>query len=315
MIRYLLVQLSSSSTSFCHYKPLSDKEEVLSVENLRQAIIYSMKENIRLNVLYPNERLSDEYSKCLSNFNSVKIAESSSYYSEISDVLVYNSVQTFNSYDLQEGKICILLVSSHKLCDLQDIDIERLRKVSRLNVVIQDFETMSSQEIIKYKKVLSDLSGNLESIYKNSGSTQVNNLSDILFLHSMNNCNAGVDSIALAPNGNLYLCPAFYYTNPEFSIGNPMSGFEIKNQYLLKLEYAPICRICDAFHCKRCIWLNKRMTGEFNTPSKEQCLVSHIERNESRKLLTKLRKIEESFAPGKEIQELDYMDPFEKISR
>lgn len=315
MIKYLLVQLSSSSTSFCHYKPLSDKEEVLSVEHLRQAIIYSMKENIRLNVLYPNERLSDEYRKCLSNFNCVKIADSPSYYSDISDVLVFNSVQTFNSYDLQEGKICILLISSHKLYDLQNIDIDQLRKVPRLNVVIQDFETISSQEINEYKEILSNLSKNLELIYRNSGSTQVNNLSDILFLHSMNNCNAGVDSIALAPNGNLYLCPAFYYTNPEFSIGNLLSGFEIKNQYLLKLEYAPICRICDAFHCKRCIWLNKRMTGEFNTPSKEQCLVSHIERNESRKLLTKLRKIEESFAPGKEIQELDYMDPFEKISR
>lgn len=52
------------------------------------------------------------------------------------------------------------------------------------------------------------------------------------------------------------------------------------------------------------------MTYEVNTPSHEQCVMAHIERNASRLLL---RQIQEkgSFLPDKEIEEIDYLDPFD----
>jgi hypothetical protein len=53
------------------------------------------------------------------------------------------------------------------------------------------------------------------------------------------------------------------------------------------------------------------MTGEVNTPSQEQCVTSHIERNASRELLYGIRKHGE-FMSGTEIKEIDYLDPFEK---
>lgn len=52
------------------------------------------------------------------------------------------------------------------------------------------------------------------------------------------------------------------------------------------------------------------MTGEVNTPSHEQCVTSHLERNASRKLFYNLRKYGE-FMNGTEIKEIDYLDPFE----
>lgn len=118
----------------------------------------------------------------------------------------------------------------------------------------------------------------------------------------MNNCNAGYESITLAPNGKFYVCPGFYQDD-MYDVGSLDDGLKIKNQHLYELRFAPICRTCDAYHCKRCIWLNKKTTFEVNTPSKEQCIISHLERNASRIL-----------SPDG-ISEINYLDPFEKLSR
>lgn len=79
---------------------------------------------------------------------------------------------------------------------------------------------------------------------------------------------------------------------------------------MYKLSYASLCRNCDAYQCKRCIWLNSKMTYEVNTPSHEQCVVAHLERNASRQLLLNIRKYG-IFLPDREIKEIEYLDPFD----
>ena len=142
---------------------------------------------------------------------------------------------------------------------------------------------------------------------------ELNILSDRLVLTNMNNCEAGVKHITFAPNGKFYICPGFYFDDENDSIGDLASGINIKNQQLYKLEYAPICRTCDAFQCKRCVYLNRKTTLEVNTPSHEQCVVSHLERNCTKDLLDKARNAIPELAE-KEITEIDYLDPFDKIS-
>ena len=91
------------------------------------------------------------------------------------------------------------------------------------------------------------------------------------------------------------------------SIGDLVNGLDIKNKQLHRLDHAPICKHCDAWQCKRCIWLNHKTTLEVNTPSHEQCVISHLERNASRELLRRIN------LPNKEdIKEIDYLDPFDK---
>ena len=97
----------------------------------------------------------------------------------------------------------------------------------------------------------------------------------------------------------------------SFSVGNIEDGLDIKNPQLYRLDHAPICRNCDAYQCKRCIWLNRATTCEVNIPSHEQCVVAHLERNASRVLLNNIRK-HGRFLPEKgEIKEIEYLDPFE----
>ena len=89
-------------------------------------------------------------------------------------------------------------------------------------------------------------------------------------------------------------------------------GLDIKNPQLYKLDHAPICRNCDAYQCKRCVWLNRKTTLEVNTPSHEQCVVAHLERNASSKLLNNIRLHGSFLTEQEEIKEIDYIDPYEK---
>ena len=159
-------------------------------------------------------------------------------------------------------------------------------------------------------------------MYKSQKQTQVNIITDRLQLTEMHNCEAGIGNITIAPNGKFYLCPAFYYDEKQGvsnkmnhvtkdasrSVGDLEAGLQIPNKQLLQLDHAPLCRNCDAYHCNRCIWLNQKLTWDNNTPSHQQCVLSHIERNAARELSIKLHKAGLGLP---EIKEIDYLDPFD----
>lgn len=242
------------------------------------------------------------------------------------DVVVFSDWTGMQFYPFIQGQSYILRTSKLDFFDrflfLKDV----LSKVSRLNVVLTDIETFGEQDFKKYEEILTSLSSIVEQMFVDGKSPQLNLLTDRMVLSEMNNCNAGDNNITLAPDGKFYVCPAFYnlptidghertmgdICNKGYNIGNIYDGLDIKNPQLYKLAYAPICRNCDAYQCRRCVWLNRKTTCEVNTPSHEQCVVAHLERNASRKLLNSIRKHGSFLTEQEEIKEIDYIDPFEK---
>ena len=119
-----------------------------------------------------------------------------------------------------------------------------------MNIVISNIESFGEKDFVIYYNVLEKLSTTIIEKIKSNTPVSINLLTDRLLLNVMNNCNAGVESITLAPDGKFYICPAFYIDGEE-SIGNPIDGAIIPNAQLFKLSNAPICRRCDAYQCKR----------------------------------------------------------------
>lgn len=71
----------------------------------------------------------------------------------------------------------------------------------------------------------------------------------------------GDTSITLAPDEKFYVCPAFFKDEKEESIGTLIDGnILIKNKHLYEQEYFPICQVCDAYHCSKCVYHNKKHT-------------------------------------------------------
>lgn len=329
MLQYLIILLDDTSVSYCHYQNDKVKHNLIPIDVLKDGIKYAMLENLTIQFVYPEYSLPEEYNDIIDTIDHCKIVPSTSIDSKLrneADVVVFSDWTGMQFYPFIQGQSYILRTSKLDFFDrflfLKDV----LSKVSRLNVVLTDIETFDEQDFKKYEEILTSLSSIVEQMFVDGKSPQLNLLTDRMVLSEMNNCNAGDNNITLAPDGKFYVCPAFYnlptidghertmgdICNKGYNIGNIYDGLDIKNPQLYKLAYAPICRNCDAYQCRRCVWLNRKTTCEVNTPSHEQCVVAHLERNASRKLLNSIRKHGSFLTEQEEIKEIDYIDPFEK---
>lgn len=303
MIQYLIILLDETSASFCHYDNPKKERCLIPLEVLRQGIRFGMMENLMIQYVYPDYELPEEYKDVIESIDHSKIKP----LADDADVLVLDAPQEINA-----DKPVVLRIKKQDLFALTDAVAKMLKSVPRLNVVLTDVETFTDEDFETYKKVLAGFSTEVKKLYVEGKSPQLNLLTDRMMLSKMNNCGAGDTTITLAPNGKFYVCPAFYYEDEADSIGDLEHGLDIKNKQLYKLEYAPICRHCDAWQCKRCIWSNRKTTLEVNTPSHEQCVLAHLERNASRELLQNIRKHGSFLPEQEEIKEIDYLDPFDK---
>lgn len=317
MLKYLIIQLDDTSTSYCHYGNPREEHRLISLENLRAGILFAMKENLTVQFVYSKYELPEEYKEAIHSIGHSKIVPMGS--KERGDAVVLEGWKELKDCSLLPDIAYVLRIGKEELFGDYTQIPDILAKVARLNVVIKDVETFEEKDFNTYKEVLATLSKEVESLYAKGLSPQLNLLTDRMMLDGMNNCNVGWESITLAPDGRFYVCPAFYLADEDedyglgkskYSIGDLENGLDIKNPQLYKLSHAPLCRNCDAYQCKRCVWLNRKMTYEVNTPSHEQCMMAHLERNASRELLMAIRK-HGTFLPGMDIKEISYLDPFD----
>lgn len=308
MLQYLVILLDDTSTSFCHYDVRKKERKLISLDDLRRGIRFGMVENLMIQFVYPDYTLPQEYLDVIDTIDHSNIKPLAVLDSETEIVVI--DEWKYDAAKLKDS-VVVLRTNWKQLYDNHSNLKDLLNVVLRLNVVITDVERMSDNDREEYKTVLEALSKGVEVLYVDGKSPQFNLLTDRMILTEMNNCNAGDTTITLAPNGKFYICPAFYYNDENDNVGDIENGLDIKNKQLYKLDYAPICRKCDAWQCRRCAWLNRKTTLEVNTPSHEQCVAAHLERNASRQLMLNLRS-KGTFLPDKEeIKEIAYLDPFE----
>ena len=325
MLQYLVILLDDISVAYCHaYNPLKERY-LIPIEALKKGILFGMKQNLMIQYVFPDYALPKEYAEVIESIDNVKIYPMGCRpVTGISDdgetdVQVANVVP-----EKVEAMNLVLRLAFSEMLANKDAIAKLFASGARINLCITDVEQFTDEQIEAYKQVLNEWNTALLDLYKQSQSPQFNLLTDRMMLEKMHNCEAGVSNITLAPNGKFYLCPAFYYdeqTNvdnqlnhhqptSDNAVGDLENGLDIPNPQLLKLDHAPLCRNCDAYQCRRCIWLNRKLTWDNNTPSHQQCVMAHIERNASRDLLNDIRKVGE-FMPNINIKEINYLDPFE----
>lgn len=308
-LQYLVVLLDNTSVAYCHAdNPLTERQ-LMSLETLRKAILFGMKQNLMIQFVYPDYELPTEYNELIETIDHVKIGR---------EVKIFNNVP-----QRIEGDNVVLRLSVAEFTERQYDIATLLPQAKRLNICLTDIENFKDEQIEDYKRALATLNAVLLNLYKSAKQPQFNLITDRLQLTEMHNCEAGVGNITVAPNGKFYLCPAFYYDeqmgisnrmnhktkNASRSVGDLEQGIDIPNKQLLQLDHAPLCRICDAYHCNRCIWLNQKLTWDNNTPSHQQCVISHLERNASRDLQMKMQEVGYRFE--NKIKEINYLDPFD----
>lgn len=310
MLQYLIILLDDTSTSFCHYSiPKSRGKRLIDIDDLEKGIRFAMMENLMIQFVYPEDELPERYVEVINSIDHKDIKPYAENSKITSDVVVFNNLPLNIFGDSYPATIFRL--TPQEFFDFPYyLAKEAFQSVKKLNIVIRDIDSILAWNLDCYKNKLEEISEWIKLEYINGNTPQWNIITDRMMLSKMNNCGAGDTCITLAPNGKFYICPAFYYDDMDDSVGDVYNGLDIPNQQLYKLEYAPICRHCDAYQCRRCIWLNRRMTLEVNSPSHEQCVAAHLERNTSRQLLNRIRESGEFLPEVDTIKEIDYLDPF-----
>jgi CXXX repeat peptide maturase len=325
MLQYLVILLDDTSVAYCHADNPLKERNLIPLETLKKAILFGMKQNLMIQYVFPDYALPKEYAEVIESIDNVKIYPvgckpvTGIEDGNDADVEVANAIPN----KVETKNLVLRLVFSEMLAKKDEI-AKLFASGARINLCITDVEKFTDEQIETYKQVLKEWNAALLNLYKQGQSPQFNLLTDRMLLEKMHNCDAGVSNITLAPNGKFYLCPAFYYDEQtkvdnqlnhhqptsDNAVGDLEKGLDIPNPQLLQLDHAPLCRNCDAYQCRRCIWLNRKLTWDLNTPSRQQCVMSHLERNASRDLLNDIRKIGE-FMPNIDIKEINYLDPFE----
>lgn len=303
MLKYLIIQLCDSASSFCYYDCRGESARLISLEDLRAGLFWAMKENLIVQVVYPEYELPERYMELIDTVDHIDIKSND----HDVDIPVYNGIDNVPIEIENSLSANVLRLTKKEFF----ANVKHLQQYPVLNIVITDIHTLNESEHRKYEDALRILSISVRERIKKQLPAHLNLLTNRMQLSSMNNCNAGVESVTLAPDGNFYICPAFYFDS-DSPVGNPMEGLKVLDSNLYKLDFAPICRKCDSFQCKRCVWLSKKTTCEVNTPSHEQCVASHIERNISRELLDSLKQsgvVETDIS----IPSIDYLDPFDNF--
>ena len=180
-------------------------------------------------------------------------------------------IDTHDFYEPSFAESCILLIYKDNIVRLKEYvdQLYRSERCRRINIIKKDLFNWDDTDLNEYDCVLQDL-------YSWSQNSSISiNIFD--YLEERTFCDAGRNEFTLAPNGNFYICPGYYFNDKNNTIGNLSTGIRVLDQELFEIQKSKKCLQCDAKQCIRCSFINYKKTKMINVPASIQCNVSELE--------------------------------------
>ena len=280
--------LLSNNTVCCCNESLNNRETVQKTSVMDSDLLSGIMKKVRsqgnqCNIVIVTDRngVPDVVRKQLYQIKH-RIIVPADYNGEILETMnvVFDCEQACLGYepgkDKGKGK-AILRVSQGDLGRLANCVIELLNRYVDVSIKHPDLLKYTKEDFKLYKQQLHEVGEWLLSKGSSWSDFRIDVLTNRFGLHGINECGAGDTSLAVAPDGSLYFCPAAFRSGFD-PCGHISRGGDIVNRQLFTREYALPCRdVCDALHCSRCVFWNKLATFEFCVPAKNVCKLAHIE--------------------------------------
>ena len=284
-LKYLYIITSNNAPAFCNYSSnIKFKKEIIDRSYIEKGIDFCTD-----NEMIPIFLGGLPSDLDMKNKIYFEIVENEEHFP------ISNGVRVFTLEDIRSGniytnlKVVNLKIERKIIKSLSNIVDILSSKVIRINIFIEDIEEWGKEDFSLYEHELESISNIICSEYsKGKINFQVNVLTDRIYIKNniLKDCGAGINSLTLAPDSKLYVCPAYYFDNLD-SLGN-LKFYDKPN---LSRKKSSICSSCLSNVCNRCLYLNKINTGEELIPTKSQCMINHIEANKSVELARRLDKI------------------------
>lgn len=302
----LFILLAEDSVAYCAYKNSSHNSTTVSDAFLAEAVRYCRDHHFRPVFVHSRggARMCVPYAP-----HAVHIVSAASEGVQPGDIVVYDGTE-------QKAWPCetsILTIGKELIPQLADVSRRVLNQASRVNMFLVDRGSLADSDALEYERQLRYASEYLIEFLRHGARKEISVITDRLGLEKPSNCGAGTESLTLAPNGNIYICPAFYYSDPGSSVG---SLTEPLNAYVLSMcsrQKSPLCRDCNALACTNCHFDNLNRTQHLNVPGRMQCLTSKLELATSRWFRQRLVDLRYPYDLGPDFDD-DKSDPLFKRS-
>lgn len=278
-IKSVWIVMSHDAVACCNEQErLHNNDTVMSLDLFARVIELCKKHSWNCTILCNKNGIQRD---CLSICDNVKTriilpAECKTNINHKNVTVVFESDQI----DLPEQPAsipnAILRIKRSHLSELAKNTLAILENFTRVSFRHPQLLTYDDKDMIIYKNQLFEIGQWLLDMKSSWIDRHINCLTDSFLIDTSDECGAGIKSIAIGPNGELYLCPAAMYEGAT-AYGHILSGVDIPNRHLLNREYSAPCGKCDAMHCSRCIYLSKKSTFEYCVPSKNICKLAHFE--------------------------------------
>lgn len=318
-LAHLLVLLEDGAVPFCHYENprfyATGEPRWMAEPLLRSIVTYAERNGIALTFLLGKHPLPQNMARLTDRVTHAKIIPQERCEDWHGAIVVLESENgaSFDKLAMDWSRNLILRLARRDLGRLSALCTSLRGRYGRLSLHLRELEYYTRADLARYETELQKLSAELHEIYEHGNRVEINVLTDRMMLAEMRNCDAGVSHLTVAPDGACYVCPGFL-ADGEAAVGafDAKKGVVAKPPANVALERGPLCTRCDAWHCKRCVYLSHKLTLEYNVPSEQQCLMAHVEREATRLLLRRLGTME-PFRRMPRLAELNYRDPLELI--
>lgn len=167
-------------------------------------------------------------------------------------------------------------------------------KNSNINLYFENLYSFSQEAITLYISELSKIADFIAKNWQSENFVNLNVLTHIFCDKQSLNCGAGCSIFAIDLEGNIYVCPAFYYDKDmreKGLIGNikHCNIEDLRKDTIIKKLV--LCQNCHATNCVQCVYINKKYTGEYFVPTEIQCIKSNIEYEVSKSLFKALAEL------------------------
>lgn len=276
----LLFLLNDKYESGCsYYNNQSKKNKVMEKETILEGLKYAEKNFLHPIFIHGKEDtgyLLDDYEEIeIMHLIPIELYLKGYHFWEYQIIVEFKNIKLCEKITEQDS--IIFNISEKNINELFLCVEYLLKKSKRINVNIQNMSKEFDIQI--YEKELKKCAEKIIEIYQITGVLkEINILTDVMFINNHESCGAGDKQYTLAPNGKLYICPAFYSEGLK-SCGNMKEGIHIRDERLYKEQYMPLCNKCKAYQCENCKYINKIYTNEINVSPSFQCKKANIEKN------------------------------------
>ncbi len=287
-IRSLIVLLDFRAPSFCYYE-FGTLPGCMSLDLFRRAVTLAQENDLALQLVCGSDGLPSAFRDVLGDIVAAAyIPAAAAHSAALGDVVFLEANDVTSTVDLGESQLAIVHITPQYFPILSDRLSHLIDRIPRVNVMIREIAGVRDENIDVYFRELLNVGAHVKQLSGKGQNKEVSSLTDRILMSNPTECGAGSDHVTLSPNGKLYLCPGFAVRD-EQSLGGLDEFARLSVPDVVRRDKAPVCLGCDAYQCKRCIYINQLMTKELNTPPWQKCVISYTEREASRRLLQELQ--------------------------